>query len=76
VALVIEKAGTLRAGGDVPAIRAVGYRRNVTLLRLRRWNVTLRRSVNPKDAWTSGAVSVPGSCLVRAFFVRWVVAAV
>jgi len=41
--LVIEKATTLPAECHVPAIGAATYRRNVTLLRLGRWNETLRR---------------------------------
>jgi hypothetical protein len=36
------------------------HRWNVTLLRLGRWTVTLRRWVDPKDAWTGGLVPVPG----------------
>jgi len=51
------------------AIPTATDRRNVTFLRFSRWNVTLRRSVNPEDAWTGGAASVSGNCLVPASFV-------
>jgi len=59
--LVIEKAGTLRAGGDVAAIAVAGHRRNVTLRRFSRWNVTLRRLAKPKDAWPASRLRFPGA---------------